>query len=80
MSVRYWEDTQPLVVDTKRNILRYYEGACKLQVSMPNWTDDKEQERQGKTVTLDVTALRECPEAMEIIKQIAKYTGYDKLP
>lgn len=68
--MKYWEQEQPIIVDTGRNVLRFFKEAGKLQISHPNWTDDKGQERQGKTVTLDVGAVQETPEAAEIIQQI----------
>jgi len=69
--VKYWENEQPTIVNTGRNILKYFKESGKLQICQPNWADDKGQEKQGKTVTLDIAALHNTPEAMEIIKQIA---------
>ena len=66
----YWEKEQPTVVNTGRNVLRHFKEAGKLQVCQPNWKDDKGEEKQGKTVTLELTALRETPEAVDLLKQI----------
>ena len=68
--MNYWEQEQPKVVDTGKNILRYFPQAGKLQVCQPNWTDGTGQEKQGKTVTLDIQALTEMPEAVDILKEI----------
>lgn len=38
-SGKYWETETPITADTGKNILRYFDGAGKLQASMPNWTD-----------------------------------------
>ena len=71
-SANYWETERPLEADTGRNVLRYFKEAGKLQISQPNWKDKDGQEKHGKTVTLDVTALKGSPEALDIIKQIVK--------
>lgn len=67
--MNYWEQEQPTIISTGKNILRYFPKAGKLQVSQPNWTNDKGEEKPGKTVTLDIEAARETPEAVELIKQ-----------
>ena len=70
MNNKYWENEQPLTVDTGRNILRYFKAACKLQVSMPNWTDKNGESKAGKMVTLDLTALRQSSEGTAIFAEI----------
>ncbi|GFP24782.1 hypothetical protein [Candidatus Hakubella thermalkaliphila] len=54
---RYWESEAPLVVRSKRNVLRYYPQVAKLQVSLPDWEASDGQVHYGKTVTLDIQAL-----------------------
>jgi len=71
MSNKYWENEQPVTANTGRNVFRYFKTSGKLQVCNPNWIDNGGQEKQGKTVTLDISALRESPAALDIIKQIA---------
>ena len=66
MSGKYWEEEEAKVVDTGKNVLRWYEKADKLQVSMPNWGEGK----QGKTVTLDLCAVAECEEAVALLRQL----------
>ena len=68
----YWNDEKPVVIDTGKNVLRYYKNSDKLQVSAPNWKDDNGVEKQGKTVTLDIAAVHETSEAIELLKQIAE--------
>lgn len=70
MSARYWETEKPLEADTGRNILRLFKDAGKLQVSMPYWKNKDGDQKNGKTVTLDVAALIECPAAVEMLKQV----------
>ena len=66
----YWTEEKPVVADTGRNVLRWYVAADKLQVSMPNWTDGNGEERQGKTVTIDLCALAETEEGAEMFQRI----------
>jgi len=68
--MNYWEHETPKVVDTGKNVLRYFPEAGKLQISMPYWTNDAGEERPGKTVTLDLTAVQETPEAVELMRKI----------
>ncbi len=58
MAGRYWEEETPVVVETAKNVLRWFPRAGKLQISLPNWTDKEGSEKPGKTVTLDVEALQ----------------------
>ena len=70
MANNYWEQETPVEVDTGKNILRYFKQAGKLQVSMPYWTNDAGEKRQGKTVTLDIAALKGNPGALELMRKI----------
>lgn len=70
MANRYWESEGPLVVQSKKNVLRYFRQAQKLQVSLPQWPDAEGQVRQGKTVTLDLKALAENQEAVDLLQDI----------
>ena len=56
---RYWEEEQPAVVTTGRNVLRFYREAGRLQVAKPDWQAGTET-RMGKAVTLDLAALAEA--------------------
>lgn len=66
----YWEQETPLEVDTGKNILKYFQQARKLQISMPYWTDDDGNKRQGKTVTLNLSALSETQEAVHLLEKV----------
>lgn len=55
----YWNEETPIELDTGKNILLYFKKAEKLQVRMPKWTNDAGEEKQGKTVSFNLTALHE---------------------
>jgi superfamily I DNA and/or RNA helicase len=67
---RYWENEKPVVVNTGKNILRFYKNAGKLQISKQDWNIGGVRIAMGEIVTLDITALKRTPEGLEIIKQI----------
>jgi prophage antirepressor-like protein len=69
---KYWKTETPVEVDTGKNVLCYFNSAGKLQISLPNWKDDNGQVLRGKTVTLDINALKDNPIVFGIIKQIAQ--------
>ncbi len=69
---KYWEEETPKVVDTGKNVLRLFDKAGKLQVAQPDWEDKDGMKKPGKTVTVDLDALRETPEAVEIIRAITE--------
>ncbi|MDR0453611.1 MAG: hypothetical protein LBH05_02215 [Deferribacteraceae bacterium] len=71
-STGYLETETPTEADTGKNILRYFKNAGKLQISQPNWKDKDGSEKRGKTVTLDIAALKGNPAALDIIKQIVR--------
>jgi hypothetical protein len=70
-SNRYWETETPVTADTGKNVIRYFKGAGKLQVSMPYWTDKDGEQKPGKTVTVDIEAVKATQEALDVFKQIA---------
>ena len=53
----WWTKEEPQVVRTRKNVLRWYPQAGKLQVSRPDWVDDDGETKTGKTTTIDVRAL-----------------------
>ena len=67
---KYWENETPQTADTGANVFRYFKKAGKLQISMPYWEDADGNQKPGKTVTLDVAALRESPEAMKLLRGV----------
>ncbi|MEA4899567.1 MAG: hypothetical protein VB115_15160 [Christensenellaceae bacterium] len=50
---QWWMEEEPQTVETPRNVLRWYPGAGKLQLSRPDRDGSV-----GKTVTLDVGIVR----------------------
>ena len=69
--MNFWETEKPRVVDTGRNVLEYFPGAHRLSIAKPNWTNANGEEKRGKTVMLDLDALKACPEAASIFREIA---------
>lgn len=70
MSGKYWEEEQPLTIDTGKNVFRYFAKAGKLQVSMPYWTDKDGTQKPGKTITISIDAIKETAKARELFAQI----------
>ena len=59
----YWEAEEPEVLDTGRNVLRYYPEAQRLVVHLPDWENYKTgQQLPGKGVGLNLYALSESPD------------------
>ena len=71
MTNNYWEKEQPVIVDTGKNVLRFFEKAGRLQISMPNWMTKEGEVKPGKTVTINVDALRETPDALNMLRKIS---------
>ena len=69
--MNYWENETPVKAGTSKNELEYYEAARKLAVSRPAWTNDSGEVKRGKTVVLDLAALKESPEAVSLFLSIA---------
>ena len=55
----YWQTETPIVAASAKNVLRWFPKAGRLQVSLPDWTGGNGKTNPGKTVTLNVEALRE---------------------
>lgn len=70
--MEYWNSETPTVIDTGANVFRYFAEAQKLQVCLPDWTDKEGKPHPGKTVAIDVTALKENKQAVELLQQICK--------
>ena len=68
----YWEQKPDVEIDSGKNILRYWKEAAKFQISMPSWTDSNGEEKPGKTVTLNLDALREADGGITLLEQIVK--------
>ena len=71
---KYWLEEQPKVIETEKNVIRYYEQAGKLQISLPDWQDGKGKLNRGKTTTLDLEALQlsdDVEKAADVFEEIA---------
>ena len=71
MSNRYWERETPLVCETTKNSLRWFSEAGRLQISAtPREDKTTGEQRPGKMVSLNVTALTGNPEAVRIFSEV----------
>lgn len=72
-SNRYWEHETPLICETTKNSLRWFSEAKRLQISAAPWEDRVTgEQRPGKMVSLNVTALTGNPEAVRILTEVLK--------
>lgn len=67
----FWETETPVTATTGKNEPEYFPQAEKLTISRPSWTNDRGETKRGKTVVLDLEAVKGCPEAVQIVKAIA---------
>ena len=71
MASRYWERETPLVCETTKNSLRWFSEAGRLQISAAPWEDKTTgEQRPGKMVSLNVTALAGNAEAVRILTEV----------
>jgi len=66
----YWKNKPDAEVDTGKNILRYWQEAARLQISMPYWTNESGNQKPGKTVTISLDALREADGGTALLEKI----------
>ena len=66
-----WMKETPVIAKTGKNILEYYHNSEKLIVGRLPWIDKDGDIRQGKTVTLDITAI--CQSDYETIGIIREF-------
>ena len=70
-SNRYWERETPLICETTKNTLRWFSEAGRLQISSARWEDKTTgEQRPGKMVSLNVTALAGNAEAVRILTEV----------
>lgn len=69
-TMNFWEAEKPRVVNTGRNVLEYFPTAQRLSIAKPNWINAAGEEKRGKTVMLDLQAVKDCPEAANIFREI----------
>ena len=68
---RYWQEEPGKVIDTGKNVLEYYPKAGKLSIAKPSWTNAVGEVKRGKTVVLDLAAVKANPEAVAMFRRIA---------
>ena len=68
---RYWQEEPGKVIDTGKNVLEYYPRAFKLSIAKPSWTNAMGEVKRGKTVVLDLAAVKSNPEAAAMFRRIA---------
>lgn len=71
-AMNFWETEKPRVVNTGRNVLEYFPTAQRLSIAKPNWINAAGEEKRGKTVMLDLQAVKDCPEAANIFREIVE--------
>lgn len=70
-SNRYWEHETPMICETTKNTLRWFPQAGRLQIAAAPWEDRATgEQRPGKMVSLNVTALARNSEAVRILNDI----------
>ena len=71
MSNKYWLNETPLVCESPKNSLRWFPQAGRLQISAAPWEDRATgEQRPGKMVSLNVTALAGNAEAVRILTEV----------
>lgn len=71
MSGKFWEHEEPEVFVTKKNVFRYYKGAGKLVVHLPDYIHaESGQPHMGKGVGIDLKALADKPDVVEQLRRI----------
>lgn len=70
-SAHFWETEKPELMDTGRNVLRYYPEAQRLVIHLPDWENYKTGKTcPGKGVGLNLYALAESPDICERVIEI----------
>ena len=64
---QWWLEEQPVEVRTQKNVLRYYPKAGRLQLSRPDRLGLDGMSTVGKTVSLDLQAVRDAEQAEDAI-------------
>ena len=69
---KYWQEEPGKIIDTGKNVLEYYPREMKLSVAKPSWTNAMGEVKRGKTVVLDLAAVKNNPEAAAMFRRIAE--------
>lgn len=72
---RYWLYEEPVIYETGKNAIRYWEQAGKLQIATCDYVqatktysgEIREERKPGKLAALDLAALEEDPETLQWI-------------
>jgi len=70
MNKKYWETAPTAEISTGKNVLRWYSEVGRLQVSMPDWADEDGNTKKGKTVAINLDALREADGGIEFLQKV----------
>ena len=68
--VRFWEQEEPLEAKNEYGRIAYFPTAKKLQLSRPDWVDDNDKVRPGKTVTFSVNRFKGDEQAKHILNKV----------
>lgn len=66
----YYDNEDPVILETDKNKLSWYPEAGKLNVARPDWVNDEGQTKPGKTVVLDLNNLADTPGGIEFLENI----------
>lgn len=67
----FWDVETPVIVNTSKNVIRYFPEARMLSISKPDWKEKKSGEtKQGKTVLLDLEAVAKNPAAVTLLTRV----------
>lgn len=69
-TTKYWENETPRRANTGVNILEYYPKGGFLNVCKEDWKDKDGRMHHGTTVGMKIGAIKGCPDAIEILKDI----------
>lgn len=71
MASKYWLNETPMLCESSKNSLRWFPQAGRLQISAAPWEDRVTgEQRPGKMVSLNVTALAGNSEALRIFNEV----------
>jgi predicted transcriptional regulator len=75
MRDRYWEEEESICATSEVNVFRYFPQAMRLQVCLPDWIDENGIQKQGKTVPINLTKLRNTKSTLEFLKDVLNDLG-----
>ena len=69
---KYWQEEPGKIIDPGQNVIEYYTRAMKLRVANTSWTNAMGEVMRGKPVVLDLSAVKNNPEAAAMFRRIAE--------